>query len=408
MPSQESNKSLSKRSPTMSAKPVYFNASKTDLFKPIKVGNITLSNRLAYAPTTRTRTTVNNIPTDSMLEYYRRRANNNGGLLTIEATAPLKRFGVFGPGTSPVIETPEQVQGFKKIVDAIHSEGSFVSLQLWHLGRVSSFPGIPSKAPSKVYIDEDHKKRLEDAGVELEELTHDEIKEIPQAFAAAAKRAINEAGFDFIEIHAAHGYLFDQFLQDSANLRTDEYGGSIENRARLLLETVNACIDAVGAGHIGIRFSPYGNYMVSGAHNVNPIVQWGYILSELERYGQEGKRLAYLSFTEPRLFDNGADLDWVNSIWNGVKIVAGAYLDRANIEKLGSYINSHDNTIVAAARYYTSNPDLVNRLKMGYSLESYDRLTFYSGPSNVGYLNFTNYGEDQDHSKDNIAPSPLA
>lgn len=383
------------------------NLSNTKLFEPITVGRVELKNRLVYAPCTRIRAIPGTcIPTDSMLEYYRRRAVNNGGLLIFEATLPKKSMGGFAP-SAPNIETKEQVQAFKQIVDAVHKEGTFASLQLWHPGRTASMDAC--KAPSKVYLDDAHEEKLKSLGLELEVLTIEEIKQIPKDFADAAKRSCDEAGFDMIEIHGAHGFLFDQFLQDAINKRTDEYGGSIENKARLLLETIDACIEAVGAERVSVRLSPYGNFQGAGDNVVSPIVNYGYILSQLETRAKEGKRLAYVSVVEPRTFANeDANLEWVPALWRGITIYAGNYLDESNIEKLGDYINNSENVLVAVGRQYTSNPDLANRLRNGYPLTPYDRDTFYSGPTNNGYLTFTNYGEKPDYSKDDVELKPLA
>lgn len=387
--------------------PVFINIGDSKMFEPIKVGKVQLANRLVYSACTRCRSEPGTyVATDSMLEYYTRRARNNGGLLVYEGSSPNKSFGTLF--NSPIIETPEQVAGMKKIVDSVHKEGSFISLQLAHLGRFSVIPGVPCRGPSKVYINEEHKKNLELAGIELEALTVEQIKEIIADFVAAAKRAIDEAGFDFIEFHGGNGLLIDQFTQETANIRTDQYGGSIENRARFVLELIDACIEAVGADHVAVKFSPYGTNFGSGGNKIDPIVQWGYILSELESRAQKGKRIAYVCLVEPRSFQNDtANLEWVSCIWKGVISRTGNYLDKSNIKKLGDFINSHENTIIAVGRQYTSNPDLVNRLKNGYPLTPYDRPTFYTPSSNVGYLTFTKYGEDEDHSKDDVAPIAL-
>ncbi|GMM30037.1 NADPH dehydrogenase [Martiniozyma asiatica (nom. inval.)] len=390
---------------------VSVNLSETNLFKPIKVGSVELQNRLAYAPTTRIRNLVNGVPTNSVLEYYRRRAENNGGLLIFEATAPHSSLGPYK--FTPVIETKEQVSAFAKIIDAVHKEGSKISVQLWSLGRTADAAflkenGYPFKAPSAIYFDEESEKKAKEAGNELQEMTKEDIKNAVKHFAEGAKRAI-DAGADFIEIHGAHGYLVDQFIQESSNHRTDEYGGSIENRARFALEVVDACIAAVGAEHVGIRLSPYAYFQGSLglASSVHPIVMWGYILSELERRAKEGKKLAYVSMVEPRVSgvdDNVAgeklDLNWAGNIWSGILVTAGAHLDPKNIQKIKDVVNRDDRTIVAVGRYYTSNPDLANRLKNGWELTAYDRQTFYNPMSNVGYLNFTKYGEEEDHSFD--------
>lgn len=391
----------------------------SNLFKPIKVGPVELKNRLVYAPTTRFRNTEDFVATDSMLEYYTRRASDNGGLLIVEATFPAPEFGLYEH--APMIKTPEQVAAFKKIVDAVHSKGSSISIQLWNLGRtadpkVLKKHNLPFVAPSAIYFDEDSEKQAKEAGNELRAMTIPEIKAMVAEYARAAKRSINEAGFDIVEIHGAHMYLLDQFLQASSNKRTDEYGGSIENRAKFMLEVVDACIEAVGAERVAIRLSPYAQFQGGqGIHSeINPIVTWGYVLSELERRAKQGNRLAYVSIVEPRvsgIVDNpGAskiDFSWPDLIWKGIIIRAGGFLDKNNIDKLPSIVNANDHTLIAVGRFFTSNPDLAKRLKNNLELTPYNRSVFYRY-DNVGYLDYKGYGEPLDHTKDIITPQALA
>lgn len=399
---------------------VSINMSQTNLFKPLKVGNVTLKNRLAYAPSTRMRTDPNHVPTDSMLEYYRRRAENNGGLLVVEATAPHPSMGLY-PG-SPVLYTDAQVKAFKQIVDAVHKEGSFIGIQLWDIGR-GSYPALLKAAgysyhgPSAIYFDAASEQAAIEAGNPIKAMTIEEIEQTVVHFVEGATRAIKECGFDFVEIHGAHGYLVDSFLQESANKRTDRYGGSIENRARLALEIVDGCIEAVGAEHVAIRLSPYAVFQGSDGINarINPIVTWGYLLSEFQRRAEQGKKLAYVSVVEPRIsgieenkLAPQEDLSWIGQIWKGIIFTTGNYLDKRYIDLLPSVVNRDDRTIIGASRYYTSNPDLADRLKRGLELTPYKRDTFYIPHSNVGYLNAVKYGEKEDHSKDDVPVHPLA
>ena len=392
----------------------------SNLFKPIKLGNVELKNRLVYAPTTRFRNTTDFVATDSMLQYYTARAENNGGLLIVEATFPAPEFGLYE--RAPMIKTDQQVKAFKKIVDSVHEKGSKIAVQLWNLGRTADPKclkkhNLPFVAPSAIYFDEDSKKAAIEAENELRELTIEEIQSMIKEYVACAKRCINEAGFDLIEIHGAHMYLLDQFLQASSNKRTDKYGGSIENRARFMLEVVDAVIEAVGADKVAIRLSPYAEFQgaLGIKSEINPIVTWGYVLSELENRAKKGNRLAYISIVEPRVsgildnFDNAAvDFSWPALIWKGNLIRAGGYLDAANISKLPAIINKTDNTLIAVGRYFTSNPDLANRLKNGLELTPYDRTTFYKIGSNIGYLDYQTYGKEKDHSKDDVELKPLA
>lgn len=391
----------------------------TKLFKPLKVGHVTLQNRTVYPPTTRMRNTIDGVPTDSVLEYYRERAVDNGGLLIFEATAPDSSFGYYS--NTPIIKTPQQVAAFKKIVDAVHKEGTSISLQLWGLGRTAdpSFlkkHGIDYVAPSAIYENEEKEKYAKSVDNELRELTIPEIKNFVKEFGAAAKRAVDEAGFDFIELHAAHMYLLDQFLQEVSNKRTDEYGGSIENRARFILEVIDECIKTVGADHVGIRLSPYAEVQGGEGKNarINPIVTWGYLLSEFENRAKEGNRLAYISIVEPRV--NGVEikeenaninLKWPNLIWNGVFLRSGGFLHEPYIKTIKESIEESENTIFGFGRYFTSNPDLPNRLRNGYELTPYERDGFYIPLSNKKYLGYPRYGEEKDTSKDDVVPQPL-
>lgn len=365
--------------------------SETKLFTPINVGNITMAHRIAYAPCTRCRTSTDLTPTKDMLKYYEERSEHNGGLIVFEATAPIKDYGIFPP-TSPVIETPDQIMAFKKIVDSIHEKGTFVSLQLWNVGRLSMTPGLPCKSPSKIYETKAKREMLNDLGIELEELTIEEIKQIPNVFASAAERAINEAGFDFIEIHSAYGNLLDEFLQNSVNHRTDEYGGSIENKARLVLEVLDECIKRVGGHRVGIRFTPYGYIASERYKGGTSIDQWKYLINEIENRKQlNGKGIAYISLViSGSVSKNRNIFDWVPKIWSGVLMISGDFLEKPYIGQLGDYITNHENTIIGIGKYFLSNPDLVDRLRNGYGLTPYNPDTFYSG-GKKGYLGYPRY-----------------
>ncbi len=394
----------------------------SNLFKPIKVGPVTLENRLVYAPTTRFRNSEDFVATDSMLEYYTDRAENNGGLLIVEATFPAPEFGLYE--NTPMLHTPAQVKAFKTITDSVHSKGTSIAVQLWNLGRTADplalkKRNLPFIAPSAIYYDEASEKAAKEAGNELREITIPEIKAMIKEYAACAKRAIDEAGFDIVEIHGAHQYLLDQFLQQISNKRTDEYGGSIENRARFMLEVVDAIVEAIGAERVAIRLSPYAEFQGGAGYKaeINPIATWGYVLSELERRAKEGKRLAYVSVVEPRIsgiFDNpeaaNVDFTWPELIWKGVIIRAGGYLDARNIDRLEPTVNKNDRTLIGVGRYFTSNPDLVDRVRKGLELTPYKRDEFYVLGSNFGYLGYPKYGEGnvRDTSRDEVKPKPLA
>ncbi|QPG76893.1 hypothetical protein FOA43_004287 [Brettanomyces nanus] len=396
----------------------------TNLFKPIKVGSVNLNNRLVHPPTTRIRNTDDLVATDSMLKYYEQRAEcNDGGLLIAEATFPAPEFGIYD--YAPMIKTDRQVEAWRKIVKAVHDKGAAMSLQLWNLGNTADAAqlkkhGLPLIAPSAWYFDEQSKKAAFEAGNPIKPLTIDGIHAMVKEYAAAAKRAVNIAKFDFVEIHAAHMYLLDEFLNECSNKRTDEYGGSIENRARFTLEVVDALIDAVGADHVAIRLSPYARFQggQSVDAKINPIVVYGYVLSELERRAKEGNRLAYVSFVEPRVAGGenspeAAKLNtaWVNEIWKGIIIRSGALLRDEDYTLLKKYVDGDDRTLIGASRYYTSNPDLLDRLRNGYPLTHYDRPSFYIPMSNAGYLTWAKYSErplDENSEVAKAIPQPLA
>ncbi|VEU22184.1 DEKNAAC103196 [Brettanomyces naardenensis] len=365
-----------------------------------------------------------------MLKYYAERAENNGGLLVVEATAPTSRLGLYA--NTPILENDKQVEGWRHVVESVHDNGSFISIQLCGLGRTADAAllrkhNLPLVAPSPIYINENFtphttqsREADEAAHNPLRALTVDEIHSFVEDYAAAARRAIEGAKFDIVEIHGAHGYLVEQFLSSAANHRTDEYGGSIENRARFGLEGVDALIAAVGAEHVTIRLSPYATFQATEGVNadISPIVSYGYVLSELERRAKAGKRLAYVSFVEPRV--SGADdvvdppkvnTSWVNEIWKGVLLRTGGFLHDEGYPDLRKYVDADDRTLIGVSRYYTSSPDLANRLRNGYPLTHYDKPTFYVPKSNKGYLTFAKYGEkalDDDSPEIKAEPRPLA
>ncbi|GMG40260.1 unnamed protein product [Ambrosiozyma monospora] len=378
----------------------------TNLFKPIKVGSVTLQNRLAFAPTTRFRNTEDFVATNLQKKYYEDRAEKNGGLLITEATFISPQAGLYPHG--PMIHTERQAKAWKQVVDGVHAKGTSIAMQLWHLGR-AAYPdllkkhGLPLLAASADYIDEESKQAAIKAGNELRAFTIPEIKAMIQEYVEAAKKAINIAGFDFVEIHSAHMYTLAQFIDIASNHRTDQYGGSIENRNRLTLEVVDALIEAVGAEKVGIRISPYVTWQGgSGADSelMHPIAQYAYLYSELERRGKEGKRLAYVHSVEARVAI-GIDVqdapqyssEWVRQIWKGVLVRAGSYLHQDGYKNLINDVNGDDRTIIAVSRYFTSNPDLAERLKNGQELTKYDRTYFYA-QTNYKYNTWGKFGEE--------------
>lgn len=228
--------------------------SESRLFQPLKVGSIELKNRVAMAPLTRFRASDSHAILPFAAEYYGQRASVPGTLLVTEATIISTQHG--GYPNVPHIETREQIDAWKVVTEAVHKKGSFIYLQLWALGRVANKEYAQSQG---ITVKSSSATQLSDDLAVPKEMTVDDIKETVGAYAQAAKNAI-EAGFDGVEIHAANGYLIDQFIQDTCNKRTDNYGGSVENRNRFAMEVTQAVVDAVGADKTGIRLSPFSEF----------------------------------------------------------------------------------------------------------------------------------------------------
>jgi N-ethylmaleimide reductase len=364
------------------------------LFSPLKVGRYQLHHRVMLAPLTRMRAAKPSLaPRPLNAEYYAQRATP-GGLLIAEAS-PVMATGFGSPGV-PGIYTEQQIAGWREVVDAVHAKGGIIFLQLWHVGRVShsSFQpgGVLPVAPSAVPIPAEFKTATADGKVVPYETPRAlETGEIPGVIDAYRQGAVNaqEAGFDGVEIHGANGYLIEQFLQSNSNLRTDRYGGSIENRARFLLEIARAVIEVWGADRVGVRLSPYG--IANGSGETEPMPLYTHVVEALNRLG-----LAYLHFIEPRSSGAGrAEVNWqgvpsamvlYRPIWKGVLITAGGFTDEA----AEAAITQGHADAIAFGRIFISNPDLPLRLQHGYPLTPYDRKTFYGGDV-AGYTDYPFY-----------------
>lgn len=379
------------------------------VFKSIRVGDNTLSNRVVYCPTTRFRAAsspdepnTRHVPLDLMVQYYSDRAQYPGTLLVSEATLISDRAG--GYDGCPKISTKQETKAWKKVTDAVHAKGSFISCQFWFLGRVG-FPGILKLrgldyiAPSVIYDDEIHKKQAEKVKLPLREVTEQEIHDIIyNDYTIAAKNAI-AAGFDYIELHGAHGYFIDQFLHECSNQRTDKYGGSIENRCRFVLELIDHLSNVVGANRLALRLSPWAE--VQGiVENESPIPTFAYLIKQLQKRADQGKQLAYLSVVEPRvqgtvtvsLNSMKGDNKFVEELWEGILLRAGNYTYDAPKFKSIIEDTSNGRTLVGFSRYFISNPDLVLKLKNNPTgLVKYDRKLFYE-TFNWGY---NTYGQDE-------------
>jgi N-ethylmaleimide reductase len=367
------------------------------LFSPLKVGPYHLQHRIVMAPLTRMRADRSSFaPRPLNAEYYAQRATP-GGLIIAEAS-PVMVTGRGNPGT-PGIYSDEQIKGWRRVVDAVHAKGGVIFLQIWHVGRVShsSFQpgGVLPVAPSAVGIVGNGMLAMTADGKMVpyetpRALQTSEVREIVEAFRKAASNAM-KAGFDGIEIHGANGYLIEQFLQSHTNLRTDQYGGGIENRARLLLEIAQAAIEVWGADRVGVRLSPYG--VANGSGEPDPMPLYTYVIKALDRLG-----LAYLHFIEPRSSGAGrAEVNHQNvpsamvlfrSIWRGVLISAGGFTG----ETAEAAIAQGHADAIAFGRIFISNPDLPRRLRHGFPLTLYNRATFYGGEE-VGYTDYPAYNE---------------
>ena len=385
--------------------------SASKLFQPIKLGASQLKHRVVLAPMTRLRADLNRVPNDLLTKHYEQRATD-GGLLIAEATLIAPAAG--GTSNAPGLYTPEQIDGWKKVTDAVHAKGGVIYSQLWHQGRATYSFLLPKNAklvaPSAIAIP--GKDMMTGSEYEVPHaLTVEEIAQITKDFAQAAKNAI-QAGFDGIEVHGATGYLVDQFLNTSSNVRTDKYGGSIENRSRFGLEVVSAISDAIGEDKTSIRLSPFGGFQVKtkstycnvyfhefscdyfqGMKDDTPYETWGYFIEQLQ---QKHPNLAYIHMVEPRtdLFGEANavtedSLDPFCEKWSGVFIAGGGY---SYSPKLAREVADSTGNLIAFGRTYTSNPDLVERLKNDWPLTPYDRSTFYTNHTGTkGYNDWTNY-----------------
>ncbi|WP_315126212.1 alkene reductase [Comamonas antarctica] len=367
------------------------------LFDPVKAGKLQLPNRIAMAPLTRNRS-PEAIPTELTATYYAQRAS--AGLLISEATA-ISQQGQ-GYADVPGLYGSEQLEGWKRVTDAVHEAGGRIVTQLWHVGRISheslqpdqQAPVAPSAitAKSKTYlIDAETGKGHFAPTSAPRALDATELPGIVHSFVVAARNAVQTAGFDGVEIHAANGYLLDQFLKTGANQRTDDYGGSIANRARLLLEVTRAVADAIGGERTGIRLSP-----VTPANDIvddDPQPLFEHVVRELAKLD-----LAYVHIIEgatggprdlpERPFDYAALQSAYRSAGGqGAWMVNNGYDREAAIDAVA---RGHAD-IVAFGKAFISNPDLVHRLHDDLPLAPWDQSTFYGGGAK-GYTDYPRYG----------------
>lgn len=357
--------------------------SKPDLFQPFKLGNITLANRMVMAPLTRNRAEPGNVPAEMTIEYYAQRASF--GLIIAEATQVSAQAQ--GYYATPGVHSPEQIAGWRKVTDEVHARGGRIFLQIWHTGRMSHSafqPGeqapvapsaIAAKAktfiPGQGYVDTSTPRALDAA----------EIPGIVNDFRTAAANAI-QAGFDGIEVHGAHGYLLDAFLRDGSNKRTDQYGGSIENRSRFLLDVMAAVIDEIGADKVGVRLSPVSPVNDSSESNPQPLFE--HVVRELNKL-----KPVYIHVVEgatggPR--DNAPfDYKALHKLYGGVWMVNNGYTK----DMAETVVQAGEADLVSFGRAALTNPDLPRRFKENAPLnELFKDAPLYGGQGPHGYIDY--------------------
>lgn len=359
------------------------------LFSAVKVGPYAFSHRVVLAPLTRMRAESGAIPGPLMAEYYSQRASEGGFLIGEATIAAENGNGYLG---APGLYDDSQIAGWKQVTDAVHAKGAKMFLQLYHAGRQSNAQLQPGGArpvgPSEIphggvaYTESGWVPNTPNRA-----LTINEIQGLVESFRSAAERGV-KAGFDGVELHAANGYIFDQFLQDGSNKRTDIYGGSFENRARFLIETTKAVISVWGSDKVAVRIGPSGEF--GDMHDSDPIGLFTHVAAELNTLG-----LAYLHVIEPRVVGNVDDdtkdqnpvaAQTIRQHFNGTIIAAGGF-KRDTAEAI---INAGDANLVAFGRDFIANPDLPYRLRHNLPLNPYDRPTFFGG-TDIGYTDYPVY-----------------
>ena len=352
--------------------------SATDLFSAITIGNLTLSNRMIMAPMTRNRAAEGAIPQAMNVEYYRQRAS--AGLIITEASQ-VSAEGVGYPAT-PGIYNQQQVAGWRQITDAVHQEGGHIYIQLWYCGRISHPDLLPDQqipvAPSAIRPEgEAITYEGMKAFVEPRALVTDEIQNIVSQYKNAAQMA-KLAGFDGVEIHAANGYLIDQFLRDGSNQRSDEYGGSEENRMRFLNQVLDAVLEVWQSHCVGIRLTPENSF--NSMSDSDPQAHFNYFITQLNT-----RDLAYLHILEGDMMSASRNVDYraLRDAYDGMYMANNGY-DKTRAQ---SAIANGDCDLVAFGVPYLANPDLLYRYQHDLPLNEADQATFYGGDE-TGYTDY--------------------
>jgi len=355
----------------------------TDLFSPVSIGDLALANRMVMAPMTRNRANEKNAPHDLNVIYYRQRAT--AGLIITEASQ-VSSEGVGYPGT-PGIYSDAQVAGWLKVTDAVHAEGGRIFIQLWYCGRIShpdllpegQIPVAPSaiKPEGEVMTYEGMKPYTTPRALETEEIVG-----IVAQYRHAAEMA-KKAGFDGIEVHAANGYLIDQFLRDSTNKRTDQYGGSSENRMRILNDVLDAVTEIWPSNRVGVRLTPENSF--NSMSDSNPLDHFSYFITQLNT-----RNLAYLHVLEGDMMNKAANIDYrvLRNCFEGLYMANNGY-DKERAEKS---LADGDSDLVAFGVPFLANPDLVYRFQNNLPLNDIDFDTFYGGAEH-GYTDYPFYDD---------------
>ncbi|KAJ5633281.1 NADH:flavin oxidoreductase/NADH oxidase family protein [Penicillium lividum] len=356
-------------------------AAQSPLFQPLQVGQVVLKHRVAMAPLTRFRADDQHVPLPFVADYYSQRGSVPGTLLVTEGTFIDAQAG--GTRNVPGIYNAAQISAWKDVTAAVHAKNSYIFCQLWALGRAAD-PEV---------CGEEGIERLSSSAVPVEgsrpaatPMTKKNIDDFIQMYVQAARNAI-EAGFDGVELHGANGYLLDQFTKETCNQRDDEYGGSVENRARFYIEVAQAVSNAIGAQRTGARLSPWSEFQ--GMRMADPVPQFTFLIEQLAKID-----LAYIHLVEPRVagnidVDSSESLDWAIKAWGperAILIAGGFKPDTA--QRLVEQDYPGYKIAVVFGRYFISNPDLPFRIKHGLELEKYDRARFYKPKSPEGYIDY--------------------
>lgn len=355
----------------------------TRLFEPFSFGNIQLSNRIVMAPLTRRRANNAALAADDMTALYYQQRSTAGLIISEGSQISPQAYGYTG---SPGGYTQTQMEGWKKVTDTVHRAGGKIFMQLWHVGPFSHSllqPG--NKAPlSASPITPEGEVLTSDGRLPYESsrsMTKDEIYQTIKDFARAAQNAI-KSGFDGVEVHGAHAYVIDQFIMDGTNKRTDEFGGSVENRARFLFMIIDEILQQIPAHRVGLRLSPRS--VKNGMEDSAPEQIYGYIVNKLNDYN-----LAYLHISEmmtPEMRMENPDesiITYYRKIYNGTLISCGGH----TLESANRMVENNEADLIAFGKPFISNPDLVERLRNNAELTPWDKDTFYHGGPK-GYIDY--------------------